>query len=70
MAKIQWGRWDNIIMGMLLGVALLFPSFSFKVSSWIVPLIPDSFYVFGDLSLPIIGIVIGGIGGYIVGKTQ
>jgi len=68
MAKL--GKYDSIILGGLLGLFATMPSISVWTTDFLNRVIPLNWFVFGDWSLAIFGILLGLIIGAIAEKTR
>jgi len=60
---------DGMVLGALLGLMATVPKISVVVTDFLNEVIPVSWYVFGDFSLAVFGIILGAIIGLIIDKT-
>lgn len=68
MAKL--GKYDGAILGAILGLVVTTPEIAVMTTDFFNSIIPLKWYVFGDWSLSIMGIIAFGIIGLIVDKTR
>lgn len=63
------GKYDGLILGALFGLVLTTP----KIATWALNMfskvIPSNWYVFGDISLTVFGVLAGALVGLITDKT-
>lgn len=63
------GKYDGLLLGAAFGLVLTTP----KIADWglglLEKVIPSNWYIFGDISLTIIGVAAGALIGLIVEKT-
>ena len=65
----KYGKVDGVFLGMIVGLLLSTPKISVWFSDFLNSVMPINFYIFGDFSLPIFGILIGAVIGFIIDKT-
>jgi len=57
---------NGTIIGMIVGALVVWGQ---RVYDFVVPMIPESWMIFGEFSVPVILIAIGGLIGYIVDRV-
>ena len=65
---VDWKEWDGFLLGCIVGLLATKAEISIWISNTLAKIIPDSWFIFGTWSVPIFGIILGGIIGYIVDR--